>query len=77
MPDEPFLPGMELRPQVYAALISLVALVPVAVFALDRNDPWVALSAVCVVVIAASVYYMFSPAEEDATAGEDSTPTGG
>ena len=42
-------------------LLSLLALVPVAAFLLGRST-LAALSAVCVVVIAGSLYWMFGPA---------------
>ena len=43
----------------YAAVLGLGALLPVAAFWLGRGEPIVALSAVSVVLIAASVYRMF------------------
>ncbi|MGM0591310.1 MAG: hypothetical protein ACQETI_06720 [Halobacteriota archaeon] len=48
-----------------AALVALLALVPVALFLLRRPAPVVALSLVSVVIIAGSVYYMLSPAEAE------------
>lgn len=50
-------------PTRYGAVLVLVALAPVVVFLLDRNEPAVALSAVSVVLIAVSYWLMFSPAE--------------
>lgn len=47
----------------YGTVLVLVALAPVVVFLLDRNEPAVALSIVSVVLIAASYWLMFSPAE--------------
>jgi hypothetical protein len=49
-----------------AALATLLALVPVAVFLTERSDPVVALSLVSVVVIAGSLYGLFGPAEAHA-----------
>lgn len=46
----------------WVAALALAALVPVAAFYLGRGEAVVALSAVCVVVIAASVYVMLAPA---------------
>jgi hypothetical protein len=50
------------------ALVSLLALVPVALFMTGRSAPRVVLSAGCVVLIAGSLYYMFSTSEADAVA---------
>lgn len=46
-------------------VVGLLALVPVALFALGRADPAVALSLVSVVVVAASLYLMFLPGESE------------
>ncbi len=50
------------------ALLSLIALVPVALFIAGRSDPRVLLSAGCVLLIAGSLYYMFSGSEEPTVA---------
>ncbi|MEF8756665.1 MAG: hypothetical protein V5A33_00355 [Halobacteriales archaeon] len=44
-------------------IVGLLALIPVAVYALD-GSPVVVLSLVSVVIIVASLYYLFSPVEE-------------
>lgn len=44
-----------------AAGLALVALVPVVAYAVGTGAPAVALSAICVVLVAASLYYMLSP----------------
>lgn len=44
----------------YLTAISLIALVPVALFILDRSAMVVALSLVSVLVIAGSLFHMFS-----------------
>ena len=49
------------------ALVSLLALVPVALFMIGRADPRVLLSAGCVLLIAGSLYYMFAGSEASAT----------
>jgi hypothetical protein len=54
---------MEPRPRLVGPLITLVALVPTALFILDRGETFVVLSLVSTVVIAASLYYMFSEAD--------------
>ena len=46
----------------WVAVIGLAALAPVAAFYLGRSEGTVALSAVCVALIAASVYVMLGPA---------------
>ena len=50
----------------WVAAIALVALAPVAAFYLCRGETVVALSAVCVALIAASVYVMLGPARAPA-----------
>lgn len=50
-------------PMQYGTVLVLVALAPVVIFLLDRNEPAVALSIVSVLLIAASYWLMFSPAE--------------
>jgi hypothetical protein len=47
----------------WIGLIGLLALVPVALFALARSEPVVALSAVCVLLIVASLVTMFRPVD--------------
>lgn len=42
------------------AILSLLALIPVVAFILDRSDPSVGLSVISLLVIAVSLYYMFS-----------------
>jgi len=54
---------MDLSPRVVAA-VALLALVPVAAFAVLKPATVVWLSAGCVVVIAASLYVAFGPVEE-------------
>ena len=46
----------------WVAVIAVAALVPVAAFYLGRGEAVVGLSAVCVAVIAASIYLMFGRA---------------
>ncbi len=46
-----------------AALGAALALVPVGIFLLGRGYPSVALALVNVLLIAGSLYYLFSPAE--------------
>ena len=46
------------------ALVGLLAMVPVALFALGRSAPEVVLSLVCVLLIVGSLVVMFSPLEE-------------
>ena len=48
------------HPLALAALTAL-ALVPGGVFAFGRSEPIVVLSAVCVLLVAASLYLMFEP----------------
>jgi hypothetical protein len=56
--------GMDLRPRLAAPIISLLALIPVVLYANAKEQYWLVLSAACVLLIAGSLYYMFSPAEE-------------
>lgn len=49
----------------YTAVLALLALVPMAVYVADRGESVVALSAVSVVLIAASLYLVFGPASGD------------
>ncbi|MFB6354486.1 MAG: hypothetical protein ABEJ92_10425 [Halobacteriales archaeon] len=58
---------MSTDPRRYAVL-ALLALVPVALFGLGRS-PVAVLSAVCVLVIAGSLYAMFGPSQRPAPAG--------
>ena len=46
-----------------AALGAALALIPVAIFLFGRGYPSVALALVNVLLIAGSLYYLFSPAE--------------
>jgi hypothetical protein len=50
--------------RVVAPLLVLLAVVPGAVFLVNRADPVVALSTVSVVVLAGSVFYLLSPTED-------------
>lgn len=50
------------------ALVSLVALVPVAIFMTGRSDPRAALAAGCVLLIAGSLFYMFRGSERTTSA---------
>jgi hypothetical protein len=52
-----------LRPRLLP-IVGLLALLPVGVYALAVS-PIVVLSLVSVVIVAASLYYLFSPAESD------------
>jgi 1,4-dihydroxy-2-naphthoate octaprenyltransferase len=54
---------MDLRPRLVVPLIALVALIPVVLYMLAKEQYWLVLSVACVVLIAGSLYYMFSPAE--------------
>jgi hypothetical protein len=56
---------MPSTPLKYLAGIGLLALVPVGLYLSELSRPIVALSLVSVVIIAASVYVMFGPAEGD------------
>lgn len=47
------------------AVVGLLALVPVAVFAVLRPAPIVVLSALCVALIAGSLYVMFGSTEAE------------
>ena len=47
----------------YAAALGLLALVPVALFLLDRSETFVAFALVNVVIISSSVYLMFGGTE--------------
>lgn len=55
------------------AALGLLALVPVAAYALSRGAAVVALSGVCVLLIAWSLYTAFG-ADEDGATDESSTP---
>lgn len=46
-----------------ATALTLLFLAPVAAFILDRSTAYVALSLVCVVLVTASLYVMFGPAD--------------
>ena len=48
-------------------ILTLLALVPVALFMTGRSEPRVVLSAGCVLLIAGSLYVMFSGSEAAAT----------
>jgi hypothetical protein len=47
--------------------VTLLLLVPVALYVVDRSAEVVALSAVCVLLVAGSLFLMVGPAEHDAT----------
>lgn len=47
----------------------LLALFPVVAFLLDRSVIVIVLSAVCVVLVAGSLYAMFGPSDEHAATG--------
>jgi hypothetical protein len=49
----------------HAALLALVALLPLVAFALDRGAFVVVLSVVCVLLIAGSLLLMFGPSESE------------
>jgi len=57
---------MESPRPILVAAVGSVALVPVALFAIGRSEPMIALSMLCVLLITASLYLMFGPAESDA-----------
>lgn len=65
---------MEPRPRLVAPIVALVALIPGALFILARGEMVVLLSTVSVVLIAASLYYIFSPVEETETGSSDDGP---
>jgi ABC-type proline/glycine betaine transport system permease subunit len=44
----------------YIPLIGLFALVPVVVYAIGRNDVWIALSITCVLIIVGSLRWMMT-----------------
>ena len=54
-----------------AALLVSVALVPVVLFLLGKGELSVLTSVGCVLLIAASVFVMFSPAGDTGAAGAD------
>lgn len=57
---------MYLRPQLLAAGIALLVLVPVVLYQIRLDRPvFLVLSLLSVVLIVASLYTVFSPAEED------------
>lgn len=45
------------------AIVTLLGLVPVALYMIGRSEPRMVLSAACVVIIAGSLFYMFSASE--------------
>lgn len=47
------------------ASLGSIALIPVVLYAIGRSEPVVALSVVSVLLIAASLYLMFSPHAQD------------
>jgi hypothetical protein len=53
---------MNVRPQLLAALTALLALIPVAFYA-NGQATIAAVALVNVLIVAGSLYYMFSPAE--------------
>ena len=55
---------MNVRPQVVATLMPLLALVPVALYAAGQ-ETIAAIALGNVLIVAASLYYMFSAAEGD------------
>lgn len=55
---------MNVRPQVVAAALAALALVPVVLYQFRLEAVYLALSVVSVLVIVASLYAMFSPAED-------------
>lgn len=62
------------RLRLLAALLALLALVPVVLFLLGKGELSVLTSIACVVLIAASVFVMFSPVDHGA-AGPAGPPT--
>lgn len=48
----------------YIPLIGLFALVPVVVYAIGRNDVWIALSITCVLIIVGSLRWMMTGWDE-------------
>lgn len=61
---------MSARPRSMAVLV-LLALAPVLAFLADRGELSVVLSALCVVVIAVSVFWLFGPHESTSDADVD------
>jgi hypothetical protein len=61
----------------WIGLLGLLALVPVGLFALARSEPAVALSAVCVLLIVASLVTMFRPVDVDADDRTDGRESAG
>jgi hypothetical protein len=51
------------RTQLVVGLLAVLPLVPVTLYILDRSTTYVALSLVSVVLVAISLYLMFSPNE--------------
>ena len=58
------------RTRLVAALM-LLSLVPVGAFVADRAVTYVALAAVCVLLVTASLYLLFGPADEPTAAGHN------
>lgn len=54
---------MELRPRLVAPLMTMLAVIPVVLYALAKEQYFLVLSLACVVLIAGSLYYLFSPVE--------------
>ena len=52
------------RTQLVVGLLAVLPLAPVTLYILDRSEMYVALSLVSVVLVAASLYLMFSPNED-------------
>lgn len=59
------------------AVVGLIALVPVSLYAISRSDPAVAFSVLCVLLITGSLYLMFGPAESETSAPTTEPPPGG
>lgn len=57
-------PGMTSTALRLVPLLALLALVPGALFALDRSEPAIALSTTSVILIAGSLYWMLSREEQ-------------
>jgi hypothetical protein len=65
---------MDLRPRLVLPALALVAVIPGALFLLARGELVVLLSTVSVVLIAASLYYVFSPADGEPTGSDGDGP---
>lgn len=50
----------------YIPLLGLFALVPVVIYAIGRNDVWIALSITCVLIIVGSLRWMMTGWDEEA-----------